>query len=86
MLFGAAPPIASSRSRISRTICRKSRSREPASRNIAPFTAALVVSGPGVNSSFLVVVGRFLFRRDTHHKRRGRNRIQHVNVQLYNHH
>ncbi len=56
----AAPPSASSRSRISRTVRRNSRSREPASRNIAAFTDALVVSGPGVNSSLLLVMSEIL--------------------------
>src|SRR5271154_2402108 len=45
---------------MSQIVARKSRSREPASRSIAALTVALVVSGPGVNSSLLVVMSEVL--------------------------
>jgi hypothetical protein len=39
-----------------RTTAMNSASREPASHNMAAFTVAPVVSGPGVNSSLWVVM------------------------------
>jgi hypothetical protein len=39
-----------------RTMARKSLSRDSASRSMAAFTVSLVVSGPGVKSSFLSVM------------------------------
>jgi len=56
LLGDAEPPIANNRSRISRTVSMNSRSRDPTSRNIADFTVALVVSGPGVKSSLSLVM------------------------------
>src|SRR5215468_5363260 len=52
--------MANRRSRMDRTMARKSASREPASRSMAALTVSLVVSGPGVNSSLFVVMSEVL--------------------------
>src|ERR1700722_15460389 len=46
---------------MSRTAAMKSASREPASWSMAAFTVALVVSGPGVNSSLSVDMVEVVF-------------------------